>query len=73
MSGDHYCAYCEHEFVVEGGVDRPACPRCGQAEAVRSADPFGLVRDIWRQWLVVLVILLLSGIGFVLYQWTGGD
>ncbi|MDH3201457.1 MAG: hypothetical protein OEM15_11250 [Myxococcales bacterium] len=72
MSGDYYCAHCEYEFVVEDGGDQPMCPKCGQTESVRSVDTFGLVRDIWRQWLVVLAILLLAGVGFVLYQWVRG-
>ncbi len=35
-------------------------------------DTFGLVRTIWRQWLVAFAILFLAGVGFVLYQWILG-
>ena len=75
MSGDYYCAHCEHEFVVDEGKDegdRPPCPTCGQTESVHSVDTFSLVRDIRRQWIVVFVILFLAGVGIALYQWTTG-
>jgi hypothetical protein len=72
MSGDYYCAHCEYEFVVGDGSDQPPCPKCGQTESVRSVDTFGLVRTIWRQWLVAFAILFFAGVGFVLYQWTLG-
>ena len=76
MSGDYYCAHCEDEFVVEegeGGGDRPPCPKCGQTESVQSVDTSALVRDIRRQWFVVLAVLFLVGAGLVLYQWTSGE
>lgn len=66
---DYFCAHCELEFVSEESNDGTPCPRCGQTESVRSVDTSALIRDIKRQWFVVFGMLLLAGVGFVLYQW----
>ena len=59
-----------HAREVLQGLDRG--PAQAQArldvEAVEPADVSALQSDIWRQWLVVFVLLFLAGIAYVVWE-----
>ncbi len=64
----YVCADCDREFTLQKTDDDPRCPACTRTEAVEPADASALQSDIWRQWLVVFVVLFLAGIAYVVYE-----
>lgn len=70
MFPTHHCARCQHEFVADS--DKPSCPSCGRGDLVEPAKASDLMRDIRRQWLAVLVLLIAVSVGYVIFELTNG-
>lgn len=68
VADSYICADCDYEFVPERVGDDPRCPKCTRTEAVEPADSSALQSDIWRQWLVVFVLLFIAGIAYLVYE-----
>lgn len=68
MSESYICADCDKRFTLHDPMDDPRCPSCGRTEAVQPAEGSALQSDIWRQWLVVFVLLFLAGIAYVIWR-----
>ncbi len=70
MFPTHRCGRCQHEFAAQG--DNLSCPSCGRADAVEPAEGSDLMRDIRRQWLAVVVLLVAISVGYVIFELTKG-
>ncbi len=68
MAATHLCTRCHHEFF--SAAPHPRCPSCGRTDTVEPQETSELMRDIWRQWLLVVAFLVIVGLVYLFFEAT---